>query len=292
MLKEVLAGKSFTQIAEAAGLSRATVGVRVRAIDLELRSSIGVAGLASSGALDVEVMRQHRDAYLRAIRQYKPSNSVAPRRSVLKITDSDVDRVVDVTRARSRCPDRDVALIYTLFGTGAKPLEIAQLTVADYLCQDGTVRADSTMRAEISVNGVDRPLYFDSKRLVDAIDHYLAKRATQGYGTGGMPGQYRGLIPDSRLFLTEDGAAMPVMVRQRTQRHCSVILDLFRTIFVRAGMRGAISLSARRALANKLLVRRCDVDDIATLLGISRESVREMLVCQSVSLREAICEVV
>lgn len=210
----------------------------------------------------------------------------------MKITDSDVDRVVDITLARSRCPDRDVALIYTLFGTGAKPLEIAQLTVADYLHRDGTVRVESTMRAEISVNGVVRPLYFDSKRMVDSIDRYLASRVTTGYGTGGIPGQYRGLVPDSRLFLTEDGAAMPVIVRQRTQRHCSVILDLFRTIFVRAGMRGAISLSARRALANKLLERRCDVDDIAALLGISRESVREILVSQSVPLREAICEVV
>lgn len=57
MLKDLLAGKSFTQIAEAAGLSRATVAVRVKAIDLELRSSIGVVGLDRSGTLDAEIMR-------------------------------------------------------------------------------------------------------------------------------------------------------------------------------------------------------------------------------------------
>jgi hypothetical protein len=60
-------------------------------------------------------------------------------------------------RLRSENANRDVALIYVLFCTGAKPIEIARLEVRDYLNSDGSIRERSEMRPETpSTGGVDR----------------------------------------------------------------------------------------------------------------------------------------
>ncbi|MCK7501144.1 MAG: hypothetical protein MZW92_71735 [Comamonadaceae bacterium] len=51
----------------------------------------------------------------------------------MALSDADLDHVVAITRAHSHFRARDVAMLYVLFATGAKPLEVARLEVGDYL---------------------------------------------------------------------------------------------------------------------------------------------------------------
>lgn len=53
---------------------------------------------------------------------------------------------------------RDVALLWMAYGTGMMPIELAKLTVADYLAADGSVREESEIPAEIAFNNLARPL--------------------------------------------------------------------------------------------------------------------------------------
>ena len=53
---------------------------------------------------------------------------------------------------RTPTPLRDMALIHVVLATGARPLEVARLEIADYLEPGGAVRACSVMRAAVSVN--------------------------------------------------------------------------------------------------------------------------------------------
>lgn len=123
-----------------------------------------------------------------------------------------------------------------LFATAAKPLEITRLEVRDFLHPDGSVREESVLRAEAVINGECRPLFFASVKANAAIEAYLAERVRCGIGVKRSK-QYRGLDPMSRLFLTDEGCAMPIKIRERgRQRHhvCVVILHIYREIFARA----------------------------------------------------------
>ena len=102
-----------------------------------------------------------------------------------------------------------VALFYLLLATGARPLEVARLEVRDYLNEDGTVRRTSSLRAEFAINGRSRPLFFRSARLDEAMDAYLGQRIRRGLSMSGAAA-YRGLVPDSRLFLSASGEGFEI----------------------------------------------------------------------------------
>lgn len=188
-----------------------------------------------------------------------------------------------------------MALLLVLFSTAAKPLEIARLEVRDYLHANGSVREDSVMRPEVAVNGKARPLFFASAKANAAIDTYLDERVRCGHGVA-MSAAYRGPDPMSRLFLTDDGKAMPIKIRQKgKQRHylCGAILDVYRKIFARSGLKGVSALSARRTVAQKLKERGTGDEDIGKILGLKeKNSVRNLLPKQRQSLNVVVKELV
>jgi integrase len=191
-----------------------------------------------------------------------------------------MERAVAMTRQRSRCRNRDLALLLVLFSTGARPLEIARLEVRDYLAKDGSVREESMLPAQAAINGKERPLFFVSPKVIAAVDAYLEERARRGHRTLTST-NYRGLDPTSRLFLTGDGQTMPIRVRtigNRRQFRCGVILDIYRRIFAKAGLRRVSTLCARRTVAEKLTKQGCDVHQVGSVLGVTDPgSVRNLI---------------
>ncbi len=196
------------------------------------------------------------------------------------MTDDEIGLAVQRTRVRSSCPHRDIALLYMLLSTGARPLEIARLEVCDYLDSGGNVREESAMRAEVAINHKARPLFFASSKAAESIDSYLAERLRRGYAIAD-PARYRGLDPHSRLFLTEAGAPFEIVNygdHGQTRFLCRGILDTYRKIFRRIGLEGLSALSMRRTVAARLYQRGAAEDQIGEVLGISElKSVRELL---------------
>ncbi len=165
-----------------------------------------------------------------------------------------------------------------LFTTGARPLEVARLEIRDYLDRDGRVRRRSEVRAEVSISGRSRPLFFATELLTDAIDEYLRDQ-TQNNGArsdGGV--EYRGLDPYSRLFLTVNGEGFQITEYGNGRRSlCRPMLETYRKIFRIADLPGATPLSVRGTIVAKLYERGADDDQICLLLGIAdRRAVREM----------------
>lgn len=113
----------------------------------------------------------------------------------------DFIRAVKVAAVTGQSKLRDVALLWTAYGTGMMPIELARLQVDDYLKPDGSVRRDSEIRAEIAFNGKRRPLYWTNKSVLPAIDAYLAERGRYGYGAGDSE-RFRGLNPKSHVTIT------------------------------------------------------------------------------------------
>ena len=74
---------------------------------------------------------------------------------------------------------------------------------------------------------------------------------------------------------------MPIAVRaigKSRQYRCGIILDIYRRIFARAGLKGVSALCARRTIAERLTARGCDVDQVGAVLGLTeRNSVRNLI---------------
>src|SRR6202521_499681 len=294
MLRQVLDGRSYRDVGNDMGLSRSGVGKRVKAREREIRRSVGVGRLQSNGPITIAEMRRLREHYRVAMAKYLSAGEERSRVTREALTDTEIEYVAELTRTRSHCALRDVALLYMLFATGAKPLEIVRLRVADYLDAAGSVKRDSMVPEEVAVNGRSRPLYFVATKLTRALDAYLKDRVLRKQGD--MAGnRYRGLDPNSRLFLTEDGREMAVSKKSngRYQRlTCGTVLDIYRKMFARAGLKGGSTLTARRTVVKKMRERGCDLRSIGVALGIKEKDTVRRLIPKARGLREDMSDLI
>jgi site-specific recombinase XerD len=288
MLKGILDGKTYVAVAREFELSRSAVEQRVKALARDLQRVVGVECVDEDEVPTVKGLRARKDNYLEALEHYRPQRVVNAGKASRALTRQDIEHAIAVTRQHSNCRNRDVALLLVLFATAAKPLEIARFEVRDYLNADGAVREESVMRAAVAINGKERPLFFASTKVVAAVDAYLEERLRRGQGAT-TETKYRRLDPCSRLFLTGDGHDMPIAVRaigRGRQYRCGIILDIYRRIFARAGLKGVSALCARRTIAERLTASGCDVDQVGALLGLTeRNSVRNLIQNERSSMR-------
>lgn len=280
MLKRVMSGQTYKQVGDVCALRQTAIQHRVRVVARDLQSIVGVIGVPDHAIPTARTLRDNRNAYLEALEHYTPERACQSRMRKCAVPDEQVDALARQIRQHSRNAHRDVALLMILFSTAAKPLEIARLEVRDYLAPDGSVRAQSVIRAEVAINGLQRPMYFCCDAVNMAIDQYLDQRISKRQGIGDT-GHFRGLAPSSKLFLRPDGENMRIIQKKTgagQQYLCSDILLAYKRIFSLAPYLGITAMSARRTIAQKLDTRGVDEADIGTLLGVrERAAVRRLL---------------
>ena len=270
MLKEVIAGKTYDAVATQYGLTRTAVEQRVKSVVLKVSREVGIDGLNEDGLAFVQRLRRCSSAITAALEQYEPRRSEATRARRI-LTDEEIQLAVQRTRTRSPCPERDLALLYVLLTTGARPLEIARLEVRDYLNAEGNVREESVMRADVAINQKVRPLFFASGKATESIDSYLTDRLRRSFGTA-KHGNFRGLDPRSRLFLSEAGMPFKILShgeQGQTRFLCRGIHNAYRKIFRRIGFPRLSPLDVRRTVATRLFERGAAEEQIGEVLGIS-----------------------
>lgn len=198
------------------------------------------------------------------------------------VEDDQLEHAVKVARVSSpENGNRDAALLLTCFGTGMTVTEICRLRVSDYLTEAGPVLVDSQVRAEIAYNHRSRPLCWTNRKVINAIDTHLAERLVRGHGVSTRVMAYRGLDPDSPLFVsgrTGEGLKISAQVRDgKTYYSANQLTRLYTRLFAMAGIEGASSQSGRRTLAVKLKRRGIDLRHISEILGIeSLEAVKKL----------------
>ena len=279
MLKDVISGKTYDAVAAQYGVTRTAIERRIKSLALQLSREVGIEGLNEEGLGFVQRLRACKATITAALERFEPGVSAGTRARRI-LTDDDISLAVKRTRMRSPCPNRDVALLYVLLTTGARPLEIARLEVRDYLNADGSVRTESEMRADVSINQKKRPLFFASAKATESIDAYLAERLTFGYCTS-THSEFRGLDPKSRLFLTEGGLPFEIASYRgqgQVRSLCRGMHDTYRKIFRRIGLSGISALIMRRTVAARMFERGAAEEQIGEVLGISdKKAVRELL---------------
>ncbi|MDX9742004.1 MAG: site-specific integrase [Gammaproteobacteria bacterium] len=280
MLRAVIDGETYETVAGRFGISRTAVERRIKSVAVQLTQVVGVDGLKEEGAAFVRRLRQHRDAIRVALADFEPLPPAAARPARV-LSPPEVAQGAVRIKGRTSRTWHDLALYYLLFATGLRPLEIARLDVRDYLEPDGSVRRVSELRAEAAIYGKPRPLYFSSQRLDDALDAYLRERCRDVHGLG-APDAYRGLDPDSRLFLSPSGEPYRVAPNNDApgqNRHvCRALLETYRKLFRYAELKGLSAQSARLTLMARMYERGADEDQVGLVLGIGeRSAVRELL---------------
>jgi integrase len=166
---------------------------------------------------------------------------------------------------------RDRALVLTLFTTGLTPIEVAALTVDDYLHAAGNVRSVSELRAEIANNRRARTLLFVHEELVSALDAYLAQRPKHP-ATSPLLRQFRGLARDARLILGDRGRTLTFHDESRDgiRRGSRAFVDLCHRVFTGGRKRAGIRPNdARRLLGKALCEEGADLRELQHFLGFA-----------------------
>ena len=136
------------------------------------------------------------------------------------------------------------------------------------------------MRADVAINGRDRPLFFSHRRLDEALGAYLDERLRAGHGLGAAE-HWRGLDPHGPLFLGAEGEVYPITPNggEGQNRYvCRPLLEIYRKIFRQADIPGLCTQSARLTLMSRMYERGADEDQVGLVLGIAdRSAVREQL---------------
>lgn len=281
MLKDVLDGDTYGEVAGRHGIARSAVERRIKDLARQLNRVIGIEGLNDEGVIFVRRLRANRLAILNALEGLAPER-VVPQRKDKEVRIYTTEEILVAARrvhAHSAYPQRDVAMFMLLFATGLRPLEVARLVVGDYLQPDGRVRRVSELRAEAAIGGHARPLYFSSTRLDEVMLLYLKERKDRDVAQEN--GGFLGLDPGRPLFLAagDQGFEITTYYRGAHPRYlCRPIQEAYRKIFRYAGLPGASPVSARNTVAARLYARGAEDSQVRVVLGISRRSSVQHLV--------------
>lgn len=277
MLEQILEkGLSCQEVGRPHGIGRSTVERNVKRLIALAAGGRAIEGLDRDGMNSLPRLRHCAQEVLTVVRSYGPSSA---EKKLRHVTADELTAGARRVRARSSNANRDVALMYVLFCTGAKPIELARLRVRDYLNEDGAPRETSVMPSYAAVGGRERPLYFGSPRVQEVVDAYLLERYRRKLGAG-QKGLFRGLEPDSGLFLTEKGAHFDLRPRRRgdTRMNCPLMVATLRATFKRAGWDGVTAQTARRQVARNLAERGARDKQLCEVLGLrSQRAARRLL---------------
>jgi len=120
------------------------------------------------------------------------------------------------TEATSRFPERDAVILLLGFSVGMRIAEIARITIADVLFSHGRLRSEVSLREAITKGCRQRTVYFTGRKLIDALERYLAYRVDRSLGATLDDTRYRGLVPALPLILSRTGYPYSLNLKVRT----------------------------------------------------------------------------
>lgn len=187
---------------------------------------------------------------------------------------SDARHVLRVTEATSRHPARDCLALLMSILLGMRCTEIARITIADVMMQDGRLREELRLRAEITKGCNARVSYASSKRLRGALERYIRYRRAEGIGLG-RSSLYRGLAPDLPVLFSnrKSGFALSRKLRRledgqvEEYQAADGLEHRFRHLYGRAGLADCSSHSGRRTFASTLLANGISSETVSRMLG-------------------------
>mgnify|MGYP000582180630 CR=1 FL=1 len=158
------------------------------------------------------------------------------------LTKSELKRVIDVTKACSRYPQRDTAMLLLTHWCGMRIGEVAALKVSDVVDAEGNIKAELQLSADQTKGSAAR-VVFVPERMRKELKRYL-QSATK---------------PAHSDFLFHTQKAKRFSANSATQH--------LQRLYERAGIDGATSHSGRRTFITELAAKGVSVRVLAALAG-------------------------
>ncbi|MCU4677697.1 site-specific integrase [Catenovulum sp. 2E275] len=177
---------------------------------------------------------------------------------------------------RGDCAERNVALIWFLFGSLTRIGETCQLKVKDVFTKSGELRSIFRMKAEYTKTGQSRDCALVLKQQRQAVlawrDRRIADKAMLS-----ADGSYSGLNGESPLFLARSGKRW-VTISFNVKKYktidgiketlvCSSMENYIRNLFKQCGFSQGSSHSGRKSTASLLSDAGVDYDVIQMAIG-------------------------
>ena len=181
-------------------------------------------------------------------------------------------------------PELNTAIIVAAAIWGLKAGELSSIEVGDLVTAKGQLKKKWLLRAEVAFNGQAREIYSEHESLVKYLISYFQFRSIHEQGTTNL-GEYYGLDPDSKVFLTPDGEPFKFF-RGKSENKVKLVPvgmnNYFKKLILTAGMYGHTYKDFRRSLAIQMyregLQKTGVIKDIMRYLGIrSYSAIRKIL---------------
>ena len=192
------------------------------------------------------------------------------------LTPAKFAHLLRVTEATSRFPERDALILLLGVTCGMRVTEIARLEVHHTLSKSGSRFEEIGLPGSITKGCRPRSIFLSHAKAIDAFDRYVEWRYRRGLGVALDRREYRGLMPDTRLVVTQKGGPFELSVKRRINVEGepveylaadslqTYVTDLYR----RAGLgHGFSTHSGRRTFASRLVSQGQSLETVQLLLG-------------------------
>lgn len=226
--------------------------------------------------------------------------SMEPKRAQV-LTPAKFRHLLCVTEATSRFPERDTLILLLGITCGMRVTEIARLEVHHVLTKSGVRREEVALPGSITKGCRARCVFLAHPRALEAFDRYVEWRYRRGHGVSLDRHEYRGLMPRTRLILTQKGGPFELSMKRRVSFDGepmaywaadslqSYVTGLYRAAGLGAGYS---SHSGRRTFATRLIANGQAIETVQILLGHSHiDHVAPYLEAPERDLREAIAKI-
>jgi len=189
-----------------------------------------------------------------------------------------------VERNKDQNPELNAALIVAAVIWGVKSGELSKIEIADVLTPKGVLKKKWVLRKEVAFNKCARELFTEHESLVEYLGAYLVFRVNKKQKVTSS-GEYRGLDPESKLFLDPGGEPFKFSRRETDNKvnlQPTGMNAYFKKLITNAGLLGVTYKDFRRSLAIQMYregSRKTGVvKDIMKYLGIrSYSAMRKIL---------------
>lgn len=165
-------------------------------------------------------------------------------------TESELKRLFQVSKASSQHARRNAAMLAVSYRLGFRAKEITALRVKDVLEENGKLREECSLSADMTKGGKPRVAYLTNPVVRQALRDYLDERRQR----------------EDILFNVE----APLFKSQKGGRFTpNTMQQLLRRLHDRAGIVGGRSHSGRRWFATELISKGVDLKSVSVLMGHS-----------------------
>jgi integrase/recombinase XerD len=192
------------------------------------------------------------------------------------LTPSKFRHLLAVTEATSRFPERDALILLLGITCGMRVTEIARLEVHHVVRRSNALCEEAGLPGSITKGCRPRSIYLSHPRTVAALDRYIEWRYQRGAAVSLDRREFRGLMPLSRLILTQKNGPFELSTKRRVNTSGEAVeylaadsLQNYVTGLYRAAGLGAgySSHSGRRTFASRLIAQGHSIETVQLLLG-------------------------